>query len=234
MFTLSAVDPNQAYGYGVVAPQGAIGNFLGGIAPSLGTFVGGAFGNQGLGGAIGQGASPFLRLLPFQADPMAAAYGGGLAPQGAFGNWLGGMAPAIGGMVGGAFGNQAFGHAVGQAASPFIRVLPFQTDPTVASFGTAPAMRPQPVLMPQDVQDPELQVASNFLQDAGGAVIKRLHEYLQTNLPKYGALADAIPLVQRAAELYEARDYPNAYAQAYQAYRGIGLVRTKQPDLPSV
>jgi hypothetical protein len=164
---------------------------------------------------------------------MAAAYNGALMPQGAFGNWLGGMAPTIGGFVGGAFGNQGFGTAMGQAAAPFARLLPFQTDPTMAAFGAA-QQRQQAVLMPQDVQDPELQAASNFLQDAGGAVIKRLHEYLQTNLPKYGALADAIPLVQRAAELYEARDYPKAYAQAYQAYRGIGLVRAKQPDLPTV
>ena len=202
MFTLSAVDPSQAYGYGVLTPQGAIGNFLGGIAPSLGTFVGGALGNQAIGSAIGQGASPFLRLLPFQVDPMNAAYGA-VAPQPAYGN-------------------------------PYMRVLPFQTDPTVAAFGAQQLRPQQAVLMPQDVQDPELQAASNFLQDAGGAVIKRLHEYLQTNLPKYGALADAIPLVQRAAELYEARDYPKAYAQAYQAYRGIGLVRAKQPDLPTV
>lgn len=202
MLTLSAVDPMQAYGYGVITPQGAIGNLLGGIAPSLGTFVGNALGHPAIGSAIGQGASPFLRLLPFQVDPMNAAYGGAVAPQTPYGN-------------------------------PFIRVLPFQTDPSVAAFGAAPPSRPQ-VLMPQDVQDPELQAASSFLQDAGGAVIKRLHEYLQTNLPKYGALADAIPLVQRAAELYEARDYPQAYAQAYQAYRGIGLVRAKQPDLPTV
>jgi hypothetical protein len=194
MLTLSAIDPMQPYGgYGGLAPQGAFGSFLGGIAPTLGGYIGGAFGNQPLGSTIGQGAAPLLRLLPFQVDPIAAAYGGAqLAPQGAWGS-----------------------------------LLP-------AAYGGGQPSNAQAVLIPQTSQDPEVQAASAFVQDTAAAIIKRLHEFLQANLQKFSPLADAIPLVQRAAELYEARDYPRAYAQAYQAYRAIGLVRAKLPDLPNV
>jgi len=65
------------YGTPELAPQGFFGNMLSGFAPQLGGAIGGAFGQQHLGNAIGQGASPLLRLLPFQVDPISAAYASG-------------------------------------------------------------------------------------------------------------------------------------------------------------
>jgi hypothetical protein len=237
MLTLAAIDPMQPYGgYNTpLAPQGAFGNFFGGIAPTLGGLIGGAFGNQGLGTSIGQGASPLLRLLPFQVDPMTAAYASGqLAPQGAWGNFLGGIAPTLGGLVGGTFGNPSLGATIGQGAAPLLRLLPFGVDPmTAGSVGQQAGLGSQAVLVPQNMTDPEVQAANHFVQDAAGAVIRRLHEFLQQNIKQYAQLADAIPLVQRAAELYEARDFARAYAQAYQAYRAIGLVRSRHPDMPN-
>jgi hypothetical protein len=234
MLTLAAIDPMQPYGgYNApVAPQAAFGNFLSGIAPGLGSGLGAALGNQGLGSAIGQAASPLLRLLPFQVDPIAAAYGQ-LAPQAAWGNFLSGVAPTVGGLVGGAFGNQGLGTAIGQGAAPLLRLLPFGVDPMAAAASSSQPLSPQAVLVPQNTTDPEVQAASNFVQDAAGSVIRRLHEFLQANIKQYSQLGDAIPLVQRAAELYGARDYARAYEQAYQAYRAIGLVRARYPDLPA-
>ena len=117
-----------------IAPQGAFGNFFSGIAPSLGGAIGGAFGQQQLGSAIGQGAAPLLRLLPFQVDPMQAAYGGGqvgggqLAPAGWFGNLVSGLAPVAGRIAGGTAGNVI--NTVGGLA----RLLPFEADPMQQAY----------------------------------------------------------------------------------------------------
>ncbi|MDY7574062.1 hypothetical protein [Actimicrobium sp. CCI2.3] len=57
-----------------LAPQGWFGNLLGQVGQPLGGIIGGAFGNAGLGNTIGGVASQIGRLLPFNADPVAAAY----------------------------------------------------------------------------------------------------------------------------------------------------------------
>jgi hypothetical protein len=116
-------------GGGQLAPQGFFGNFLSGIAPT----VGGLFGQTGQ--QVGQGISPLLRLLPFSADPMMGMGGGGypgggqLAPQGFFGNFLSGIAPTVGGLFG------QTGQQVGQGISPLLRLLPFSADPTMGMGG---------------------------------------------------------------------------------------------------
>jgi hypothetical protein len=57
-----------------LAPQGFFGNLLGQVGQPLGGIIGGAFGNAGLGNTIGGIAGQLGRLLPFTADPLAAAY----------------------------------------------------------------------------------------------------------------------------------------------------------------
>ncbi len=131
-----------------------------------------------------------------------------------------------------------------------LTIAPFQVDPLAAPYAVdplrmfplavnptgpiaAPPTASPPVLVPQAAPDPERDAAAWFMQEAAGGVIRRLHEFLQANIKQFAALSDAIPLVQRAAELYEAGDYTRASAQAYQAYRSIGLVRARFPDVPN-
>jgi hypothetical protein len=146
-----------------------------------------------------------LTLLPFQLDPITGAYSGGqMIPLGT--------------------------PAAAPAGTPLVRVVPFAG--AAAAAAAAPTPTPA-VLVPQGAPDPERDAAERFVQDAAGGVIKRLHEFLQTNFKQFAPLSDTIPLVQRAAELYEAGDYPRAYTQAYHAYRSIGLVRARYPDVPT-
>ena len=59
---------------GQIAPQGWFGNLLGQVGQPLGSTIGNIFGNAGLGGNIGNVAGQLGRMLPFGADPVAAAY----------------------------------------------------------------------------------------------------------------------------------------------------------------
>ena len=59
---------------GQLAPQGWLGNLIGNIAQPIATTIGGHFGNAGLGSTIGGWAGQAARMLPFGADPVAAAY----------------------------------------------------------------------------------------------------------------------------------------------------------------
>ena len=97
--------------------------------------------------------------------------------------------------------------------------------------GTAP----QPVLAPYE-QRPEVEAraAAEFTQLASADLIRKLYHYLEANSQRYRQLADCIPMVRRAAELYEAGDYTGAFSQAYQAYRGITILRSNTPQLPGL
>src|SRR5258708_26670359 len=63
------------------APQGFFGNLLGQVGAPLGSAIGSAFGQQGLGQTIGSAAGQLGRFLPFDAGPQ-------FAPQGFFANLL--------------------------------------------------------------------------------------------------------------------------------------------------
>jgi hypothetical protein len=54
-------------------PQGWLGNMIGQVGRPLGSFIGGQFGNAGLGGTIGNIAGSLGRYLPFSADPSMMA-----------------------------------------------------------------------------------------------------------------------------------------------------------------
>lgn len=59
---------------GQIAPQGWFGNLVSRVAQPLGGAIGGAFGNAGLGNTIGGVAGQLGRYLPFDVDPITAAY----------------------------------------------------------------------------------------------------------------------------------------------------------------
>ena len=112
-----------------LAPQGFFGNLLGQIGQPLGNAIGGIFGHSGLGSTIGSAASHLGRLLPFQADPIMAAYAQQLAqqqaqqqlaPQGFFGNLLGQIGQPLGSAIGGIWGNQGLGSNIGNIAGRLV------------------------------------------------------------------------------------------------------------------
>jgi hypothetical protein len=93
------VDPMAAYAQQAqqqlaqqqLAPQGFFGNLLGQVGQPLGGAIGGLFGNQGIGSQVGGAIGQLGKFLPFNADPIAAAYAQQqqLTPQG----WLSGLLP---------------------------------------------------------------------------------------------------------------------------------------------
>jgi hypothetical protein len=130
-------------------------------------------------------------------------------PGGAYGS----VAPAIGGSAGG------FAGAYGRPLGPEV------------TGGAAP----QPVLAPYE-QRPEVEAraAVEFAQVASADLIRKLYHYLEANSQRYRQLVDCIPMVRRAADLYGAGDYTGAFSQAYQAYRGITILRSNIPELPGL
>lgn len=119
----------------VVVPAGFFGDLLSGVAGTVGGMIGGDTGR-----AIGNTASPFLKLLPFQdvpGDLLPQSTGPEGAPEermvvvpaGFFGNLLSGLAGTVGGAVGGLFGDAKTGAAVGGAAAPLLKLLPFHEVP---------------------------------------------------------------------------------------------------------
>ncbi|MDH3743411.1 MAG: hypothetical protein OER56_17625, partial [Hyphomicrobiales bacterium] len=132
--------PGLSAGYpgGQLAPQGIFGGLLGSVA---GGAIGNAFGHGNLGKTIGGLAGG---LLPFQAGPgmvaQAPQYAPQLTPQGWFGNLVSGLAPVIGGAVGG-----NAGQAISGIGSTVGNLLPFQAHPGM--IAQAPQYAPQ--LAPQ-------------------------------------------------------------------------------------
>jgi hypothetical protein len=94
---------------------------------------------------------------------------------------------------------------------------------------------PQVVLRPYE-QRPEVEAraAAEFMQVASADLIRKLYHYLEGHNQRFPQLIDVIPMVRRAAELYGAGDYTGAFTQAYQAYRGITILRATNSDLPSL
>jgi hypothetical protein len=146
-FTLFETDPMAAY-YAAAQqqqqldPQGWFGNLLGTVGKPLGQAIGGLAGNRGLGGTIGGIAGNLGRMLPFEADPMAAYYAAAqqqqqLDPQGWFGNLLGTVGKPLGQAIGGLAGNRGLGGTIGGIAGNLGRMLPFEADPTAAYYAAA-------------------------------------------------------------------------------------------------
>ena len=97
------------------------------------------------------------------------------------------------------------------------------------------ATAPQPVLAPyQQTPEVEARAAAEFMQVASADLIRKLYHYLEAHSQRFRQLVDCIPMVRRSAELYGAGDYTGAFSQAYQAYRGITILRSAIPELPGL
>ena len=142
----------------VVVPAGFFGNLLSGVASTFSGI------DRGIAGDVAGAASPFLKMIPFQAvpkelAPMTAGPGGAskeiemtVLPAGFFGSLLSGMAESVGGAVGGLFGGERVGAQIGSTVAPIINMLPFHAVPPVAlapqSAGPAGAPQEQMLFVP--------------------------------------------------------------------------------------
>ena len=123
----------------VVVPAGFIGGILGGLGGNLiGGAIGDWLGDKDTGGTVGSSIGGVLGgLLPFQVVPpqmMPASAEPNkprspdeamvVVPAGFFGDLLSGVSGAVGNLIGGSTGQQ-----IGSAASPFLKLLPFQALP---------------------------------------------------------------------------------------------------------
>src|SRR5471032_3235614 len=148
-------------------PQGFFGGLIGApLGGLIGRGIGGLFGNSNLGNQIGQIAGGIGgSILPFSADPVAAAYAqqaqqqqlqqlqqGQLAPQGWFGNLIGSVAQPLGGAIGGLFGNAGIGNTIGGVAGQLGRLLPFSVDPVTAAYAQQAEQQQQAQQMQQQLQ----------------------------------------------------------------------------------
>jgi hypothetical protein len=128
---------------------------------------------------------------------------------------------------------------MGQAVSTITSLLRLlQAQPQV-SLGGAPSPQALPgVAFPsppiQAASDFERQVADGFLRDIISAMMRKLLDYFEKNSAQNGELQECYPLVFQAVQAFRERDYPQALNLVYQAYRGIVVLRSRLPDLPSL
>ena len=187
------------------------------------------------------GPYPVAPVAPLAAVPgpygVVPVVDGQVLPQGIFGSILGGLGGGLaGGALGGLFGNRQLGTTIGNAAGGILGgFLPFSVDPMAAAYGYGGGQNaPQAILVPQNTLDPETQAFNDFMQGVTSGLIAKLHDYLSQQIGQHPQLADSIPLVTRATEFFDQRDYGRAFAQLYQAFRAIALVRAKVPELPAL
>lgn len=153
-------------------------------------------------------------------------------PQGFFGSVLGGLGGGLAGRaIGGLFGNRRLGEQIGNVAGGIAGgFLPFGVDPMALYTGFP--LQPQSFLLPQTELDTEKQAADAFYEDATAGLLQHLNKYLDEHSNQNKELSESIPLVQRAVDLYEARNFEGAFLQLLQVYRFIVRLRAKVPGLP--
>ena len=138
----------------------------------------------------------------------------------------------------------AFEGIQGWPGGAYGAVTPTLTAPVggfAGSYGRAPSLETpvsvalQPVLGPYE-QRPEVEAraAAEFMQVASADLIRKLYHYLEGHSQRFRQLVELTPMIRRAAELYGVGDYTGAFSQAYQAYRGVTILRSVIPELPSL
>jgi hypothetical protein len=76
------------------------------------------------------------------------------------------------------------------------------------------------------------QAAVNFVEDVTGDALRNLSAYLDTHAEQHTELATCVTVVTQAARSFAVRDYSQAFAMIWQAYRMIAAARAVNPQLP--
>ncbi|WP_255755029.1 hypothetical protein [Massilia sp. erpn] len=180
-----------------LAPQGFFGDVFGQLAQPIGSAIGGLVGHPALGGQIGGIAGQLGRsFIPFNADPVAAAYAvqqaqqAQLAPQGFFGNLLGQIAQPVGTAVGGLLGHPALGGQLGGIAGQLGRtLLPFSADPV--AYAQQQALQQQQLLQHQQaLQQQQLLQHQQALQQQ--QLLQQVLQQRQASLAPQGFFGDVL------------------------------------------
>ncbi len=76
------------------------------------------------------------------------------------------------------------------------------------------------------------QAAVNFVQDMVADSLRTLSSYVEANAERHAGLENGVALVTQAARCYAARDYGQAFALIWHAYRLVTALRQTDPQLP--
>jgi hypothetical protein len=86
------------------------------------------------------------------------------------------------------------------------------------------------VITPLDEQ----RAAEAFLRDLSAASLRKLYKYLELAAGRQADVAACYPAFHQAVQAYRARDFGQALNACFQVYRMIGLLRSRDLDLPDV
>jgi hypothetical protein len=116
-------------------------------------------------------------------------------------------------------------------------------NPPLAGVGVAGAV--QPVASPAGVAAPasapfgadvdlEFQTLLAFQRRQAAELLVKLYDYLDKNVAIHSELANVIPVLRQAVELYRTGSYDAALAQAFAVFRFIMLLRATKPGVPEL
>jgi hypothetical protein len=80
----------------------------------------------------------------------------------------------------------------------------------------------------------EQQAAVAFTEDIILDALRNLASYVQRNGSRYPGLDAYASVIADARHALAARDYQRAFAQVFDAYRAIAILRAVKPELPPV
>jgi hypothetical protein len=104
---------------------------------------------------------------------------------------------------------------------PLLMRLQSQAMPLAPGYG---AMAPNPML--------DYQAAVNLVEGITADSLRTLSAWLEAHAGRQPGVETCVPIVTQAAHCFAARDYAQAFALIWQAYRAIALLRANNPQLP--
>jgi len=104
---------------------------------------------------------------------------------------------------------------------PLLMRLQSQPAPLAPGYGVTV---PNPML--------DHQAAVNLVEDITTDSLRTLSAWLEAHAGRQPGVETCVPIVTQAAHCFAARDYAQAFALIWQAYRAIALLRANNPQLP--
>ncbi len=102
------------------------------------------------------------------------------------------------------------------------------------SYNPAPGYSAMPGSTPAPGQNPFIdhQASVSLIEDITADSLRTLSTYLEAQAGRHPALESCIAIVTQAARCFAARDFAQAFALIWEAYRIITMVRAANPELP--